>query len=120
METTVPPGLSQDQQFWLILANLSGLLIIKVLLILVAYFVIRMGYQLLVDGVKGNFKFNTELHGVKADLVSASPGTFFLLLGVSVLLYTLHEESTVSYKQSVDQISAEDKVHAPIPEKNPF
>lgn len=95
--------ISSDQQFWLILINLTLVFIFKVILLFIAYLVIKLGYQLLVDGVKGEFKFKSNISGLKADLVSASPGTFFLLLGVIVLIFALKDKKNIEVDQYFEQ-----------------
>lgn len=124
MDLAAQHALSADQQFWLLLANLVGILVLKITLVVVSYLVIKMGYQLLVDGVKGEFKFKSEMSGVKADLASASPGTLFVFLGVVVMIFAL----VVTYEPSVEvktggeqgNQSNEDSQAAPLPTDNPF
>nr|MDJ0666677.1 hypothetical protein [Desulfobacterales bacterium] len=43
------------------------------------------GHDLLIKGVSGDFKFSTEFKGSKADLVSASPGIFFILMATILI-----------------------------------
>jgi hypothetical protein len=95
--------LSGDQQFWLLIANFSAILLVKISLIFVAAMTIYLGYKLLVQGVKGEFKFNTEMQGVKADLVSASPGTFFVLLGVIVLIVAIQTKYSIPVEQKASK-----------------
>ena len=63
----------------------------KVSALVIGYLFARLGYTLFLKGVTGEFKFRMELKGAKADLVSASPGLFLILMGaiiVAVGLYT--------------------------------
>ncbi len=53
-------------------------------------FSIFLGYRLFIHGVSGKFKFKSDLRGLKADLVSASPGLFFALLGAFIVWSSLH------------------------------
>ena len=62
----------------------------KIFTLLVGYLFAKLGYNLLIKGVSGEFKFKCEIKGFKADLVSASPGIFFILMGtliVGIILY---------------------------------
>lgn len=67
------------------LITVTPILIFKLVLIWAGVAVVRMGYELLLRGVSGDFKFQGGFHGVKADLVSASPGLLFAFLGVVLL-----------------------------------
>jgi len=65
----------------LIFANV----IIKTTCFLLGYFIVKLGYKLTNDGVKGNFKFTGDYKGVKAGLASGTPGLLFLLLGAALI-----------------------------------
>lgn len=100
MDDATKALLSGDQQFWLVFTNLMEIFLFKLVLVFVAYRIVLLGYKLLVDGVKGEFKFKSAAHGLKADLASASPGTFFLLLGVAILIAALVFKIDIPQKQS--------------------
>lgn len=74
---------------WLIIANLLLLFALKALCLLLGYGVVRMGASLLREGVRGEFKFHGSLPGAKSDLVSASPGLLFLLLGIWLIAFAM-------------------------------
>ncbi|MGA3706561.1 hypothetical protein ACI2T3_24070 [Ralstonia nicotianae] len=74
---------------WLILANLLLLFSLKILCLMLGYGVIRIGANLLREGVRGEFRFQGSLPGVKSDLVSASPGLLFLLLGIWLIAFAM-------------------------------
>lgn len=57
----------------------------KIVTLIIGYMFAKLGYNLLLKGITGEFKFSTELRGAKADLVSASPGTFFILVGTIIV-----------------------------------
>ena len=57
----------------------------KLATLLVGYLFAKLGYNLFIKGVTGEFKFKTDIKGAKADLVSASPGLFFILMGTIIL-----------------------------------
>lgn len=119
--------LTGDQQFWLIVANFSAILLVKLSLIFIAAMTIFLGYKLLVKGVKGEFKFKTEMQGIKADLVSASPGTFFVFLGVIVLITAIQTRYSIPIGQEISndvnkditEKKSEDK-NDWVPKKDPF
>lgn len=67
------------------LLTILPILIFKLALLWAGVTVVRMGYELLLRGVVGDFKFQGGFKGVKADLISASPGLLFALLGVALL-----------------------------------
>jgi len=75
------------------LITVIPILIYKLSVLVVGYLIAKMGYQLLIKGVTGEFKFKSSLQGVKADLVSASPGTFFVLLGVLLMMFSVLKEN---------------------------
>lgn len=68
----------------------------KLATLIVGYLITRMGYDLLVKGVTGGFEFRGDISGVKADLVSASPGLLFLVLGVALMATSVLKENKFS------------------------
>lgn len=67
------------------LITVLSILAFKMSALIIGYLVVKLGYELLVKGITGEFKFQGEIAGGKADLVSASPGLLFLLLGVLLM-----------------------------------
>lgn len=67
------------------IVTVLGILIFKLAVLVVGFLITRMGFNLLVKGVTGEFKFKSSIGGARADLISASPGLLFLLLGVALL-----------------------------------
>ncbi len=65
----------------LYLATLPGIIFLKIVVFVLGYLTIKIGATLLRDGVKGEFRFRSELPGFKGDLASASPGLLFLVVG---------------------------------------
>jgi hypothetical protein len=82
--------------FWQAVIASVLIVVTKLVYCLVGFLTIKLGASLLREGVKGEFTFKTELHGTKADLVSASPGLFFALLGTFVLAYGLFVDKPVN------------------------
>jgi hypothetical protein len=70
--------------------------IIKGVCFLLGYKTVKLGYQLMVDGVKGEFNFTSDFKGIKAGLISSSPGLLFLLLGIFLIGYAMGVTKTVS------------------------
>ena len=62
---------------WYHIVTVSSLILFKLAVLGVGYLIAKLGYDLLIKGVSGEFKFKTEIRGTKADLVSASPGIFY-------------------------------------------
>lgn len=72
---------------------------IKLTSIIVGYLVVRLGYNLLMAGVKGEFTFTSDMKGIKAGLASTSPGLLFLLLGVILMIYAV--SPTTSFQTTI-------------------
>jgi len=62
----------------------------------ISYLIIRLGAQMLRDGVKGEFKFEGAGGPGKASLTSASPGLLFVLLGVALAAYAMFVRQQVN------------------------
>ena len=63
--------------------------LLKTFYTVIGYLIIRLGAQLLREGVKGEFKFEGSGGPGKASLASASPGLLFVLLGVVLAGYAM-------------------------------
>jgi hypothetical protein len=74
-----------QQAIWYHLITVVSLLLFKLAVLFVGYLIAKLGYELLVKGVTGEFKFQTQYRGAKADLISASPGIFFILMATALL-----------------------------------
>lgn len=83
----------------LALTNLLLVFLLKLTCFVLGYLVVRLGYKLLVAGVKGEFKFQADLKGMRADLASASPGLLFLLLGVFLIGYAIYVPKVTELEQ---------------------
>jgi hypothetical protein len=71
---------------------------LKLAVLVVAFKTIRLGHDLLLRGVKGEFSFSGSAGGLSADLKSVSPGLLFVLLGVSLALTSV----IAKFPQSVE------------------
>ena len=84
----------------------------KLVVLIVGYLIVKLGYILLKSGIEGNFKFKANFNGLKSDLVSSSPGLLFLLLGVILIVSSLNVKKgtsldNVSYKDKSDSLHIE-------------
>jgi len=70
----------------------------KIVCFILGYLTIRLGYELIASGVKGDFKFSASLGGVKADLASVSPGLLFVLLGAFLIGYAIYVDKEANLK----------------------
>ena len=69
-------------------------------MLFVGYRIARLGHDMLLKGVTGQFDFKTEFRGGKAALVSASPGIFFILMAVALISVSIFKESIVTSSTS--------------------
>lgn len=74
-----------EQAIWYHIVTVVSLVTFKLAILFVGYLIAKLGHDLLVKGVTGQFKFHTEIKGTKADLVSASPGIFFILMAAILI-----------------------------------
>ena len=74
----------------------------KIVCFILGYLTVRLGYDLIKSGVKGEFKFSASFGGTKADLASVSPGLLFVLLGVGLVGYAIYVDKgvTLTYPSS--------------------
>ena len=84
----------------LILADLALIFTLKCICVVLGYKIIKLGYSLLNDGIKGNFKFSLGYHGFKSGLVSASPGLLFVFLGVCLIVAGLWINKNIQFESS--------------------
>lgn len=70
---------------WYHMVTVVSLVVFKLAVLVIGYLIARLGHDLLIKGVSGDFKFRTEFKGAKADLVSASPGLFFILMATILI-----------------------------------
>lgn len=115
--------MSGDRYFQLIALNLILIWTLKVVVFVVGYLVVRMGVNLLQQGVRGEFKFQGTLQGAKADLRSSSPGIFFTFLGIVLIVAALLIKTTTPFRQTIENtlgVSTELNSAPPIPGKDPF
>lgn len=72
----------------------------KLAALVVGYLFARLGYLLFLKGVTGEFKFQLDVKGAKADLISASPGLFLILMGTLIAITGLYKGITVQVRET--------------------
>jgi hypothetical protein len=112
--------ISADQYISLLSLNLVAVAILKIVVLSGGYFTIYLGYKLLVAGVKGEFKFRSSLAGAKADLVSVSPGSLFVLLGVALMVAALSIKFEMPLHQNIQTSAGSGTPNPPLPAQDPF
>lgn len=80
--------------------------IVKIVCFLLGYLTIKLGYKLINDGIKGEFKFTVDYKGIKGGLISSTPGLLFILLGVILIGYAMYV-SKKTYLESETPIQNE-------------
>lgn len=83
----------------------------KIVCFIISYKIVKLGYNLINSGAKGEFKFAYEFVGLKADLASISPGLLFVLLGVLFSIVAINVNKTITY-QSQRDLPANNKVNS--------
>ncbi len=87
-----------DRAFYMSLVHVAAAGLFRLAVLIVGYLIAKLGYQLLIKGVTGEFRFQTQFKGVKSDLISASPGLFFILMAtILIASAVLKFESTFNY-----------------------
>lgn len=81
--------------------------IMKLFALFLGYKIVVLGSALLREGISGEFKFQSEFQGLKADLASVSPGLLFVLIGGLIICYALFVEKEIDYG-SVEQVIEEE------------
>lgn len=101
-----------EQSIGLHLITVLSILSFKLAVLAVGYLITKMGYDLLLKGVTGEFKFKGSISGAKADLVGASPGLLFLLLGVFLIGFAVFKDKPFSTSTSPEvslEVNANEK-----------
>ncbi len=80
------------------LIGFAMIIAMKIVVFILGFLTIRMGYKLISSGVEGKFKFAAEIGGVKADLASMSPGLLFVLLGVMLIGIAVYVDKPIKVK----------------------
>ena len=99
--------------FWQGIIFFFLLVAMKVFLFWIGYLITKLGADLLRDGIRGEFKFKTELRGVRADLASASPGLFFALLGTFLIGYAVFVDKPVDTSFLASRVIESPEIEVP-------
>ncbi len=92
---------------WAFVFSFGLVILMKIVCFVLGYLTIRLGYQLIASGVKGEFKFSAKLGGVKTDLASVSPGLLFVLLGVLLIGFAMYVEKGVVFEKKGAELPPE-------------
>jgi hypothetical protein len=83
---------------FLYLVSYGLVILMKIVCFIISYKIVKLGYNLISSGAKGEFKFAYEFVGLKADLASVSPGLLFVLLGVLFSIVAINVNKTITYQ----------------------
>lgn len=81
----------------------ATILLFKLGVLIVGYLIARLGYELLIRGIKGEFKFRGKYRETTLDLISASPGIFFIFLATVLLVVAVVKDKPFGTETSVTQ-----------------
>jgi hypothetical protein len=84
-----------------------SILTFKLAVLVVGYLIARLGFELLVKGITGQFKFSAKLNENSADLISASPGIFFIFLAVTLISIAILKDKPFSLSLSGPNLQSE-------------
>ena len=80
---------TQELVFWQSIIQFGLVILLKGVVFWIGYLTVRLGYNLVREGVRGEFKFRAEWVGLKGGLASVSSGLLFVLLGVILIGYAI-------------------------------
>lgn len=95
-----------DDSIWYHVVTVGGLVSFKLAVLIVGYLFAKLGHDLLIKGVSGDFKFRTEFRGTKADLVSASPGIFFILMATVLIAVAILKDKPFETKVTATSLDS--------------
>jgi len=100
------------------LISFGMVILMKIVCFILGYLTVRLGYELIASGVKGEFKFSAQLGGAKAALAGMYPGLLFVFLGVFLIGYGIYVEKSVELRKMPE--SQIEKPVLPVPQGSPF
>lgn len=81
-----------------LLIPVASILIMKLVAMLIGYRIVKLGYDALLKGIKGEFDFGGKVTDkMEIKLLSASPGLFFVLFGSAIIVWALTVEKPIKY-----------------------
>ncbi len=83
-------------EFTITIIGIACNAVIKIICFILGYKTIKLGHQLMEEGIKGEFNFSADYKGIKGGLISCSPGLFYVLLGIVLIGYAMGVKKTVS------------------------
>lgn len=89
----------------LYLVSFALIILMKIVCFILSYKIIKLGYNLINSGVKGEFKFSSNFVGFKSDLTSLSPGLLFVLLGVVLMMVAIYTDKSVTLNKDKSPVS---------------
>ena len=99
------------------LISVSFIILMKIICFILGYLTIRLGYNLIAAGVKGEFKFSAKFGGLKTDLASVSPGLLFVLLGIFLIGCALYVDKEVKLEKMP---RSEPEIQSQISRESPY
>jgi len=95
-----------------VIVALCAVVIVKLAAIIAGYGIIKMGYEALMKGVKGEFDFGGKTKSdIEFKLVSTSPGLFFVLFGAFIIIWALFVKQPMHFSYSADTpVAASEKI----------
>jgi hypothetical protein len=70
----------------------------KLFAITIGYKIVKLGYDALVQGIKGEFDFGGKVVSkIEFKLLSASPGLFFVLFGSAIIIWAIAVDKPVAF-----------------------
>ncbi len=85
------------------IAFMISVLALKITAFIIGFFVIKLGHDTLVKGITGEFDFGFSGSGIKTKLKSASPGTFFVLMGTAIIIWSMVAEKPLKINTQPQQ-----------------
>ena len=116
------PVIDTMQQYEYHLGIISMLITfaLKTVCFIIGYLTIKLGYELIKSGVKGEFKFTSGIPGLTGGLASSSPGLLFVLLGICIVGYAMYVTKSVEIgtkPKENQRIQKERPLDIPLPTK---
>ena len=104
------------------LVTTLSITLFKISVLIVGYLLAKMGYNLLIKGITGQFNFKGDFKGIKADLVSASPGTLFIVLAIILLIFATVVDKPFSTKITIGPTTIQQDItkKPPLPSEPPI
>lgn len=86
------------------IAFMLSVLVMKITAFVIGYFVVKLGHDTLIKGITGEFDFGFEGSGYSTKLKSASPGTFFVLMGAAIIIWSMWVEKPLKISTSPETV----------------